>query len=209
MLKRIKKQKEFSDGELIEALRNRLQTERALEFIYAKHYRLMELIVTNTGGSKTEAEDVIQEAIISFMQMVTRGQFRGEAKVSTVLYSITRNLWITELRKQNSREARDAAFNLQQQKEGMDLAETVTRREAHQQVMDVFEQLGQDCKKLLTLFYYHELSMKEMMKQFEFGSEQALRNKKHKCMTSLLALIKKYPHVKNQLKTALQHGTTH
>lgn len=209
MLKRIRKQRDFSDQELIQALRNRVQTESALEYIYSKHYRLMELIVTNNGGSKTEAEDVIQEAIISLMQMVNREQFRGDAKVSTILYSITRNLWITELRKQTSREARDAAFELQQEKEGMDLAAMVARREAHQQIMDVFEQLGQDCKKLLTLFYYHELSMKEMMRQFEFGSEQALRNKKHKCMTSLLALIKQYPHLKNQLKTALQHGTAH
>jgi RNA polymerase sigma factor (sigma-70 family) len=199
---------EFSDKELLSALRNRRQAETALEFIYAKYYRLMEVIVTNNGGSKAEAEDVIQEALISLMQLVARNQFRGDARVSTLLYSITRNLWITELRKQNSREARQAVFDLGQEKEGMDQSAFTMRREAHQKVMQVFEQLGQDCKKLLTLFYYHDLSMKELMAQFDFGSEQALRNKKHKCMKALMQLLDQFPRLKAQLKAALHHGTT-
>jgi predicted DNA-binding protein YlxM (UPF0122 family) len=60
------------------------------------------------------------------------------------------------------------------------------KREARKQLVAVFEKLGTSCKKILTLFYYENLSIKEILEQTTYENEQVVRNKKHKCLKDWL-----------------------
>ncbi len=66
--------------------------------------------------------------------------------------------------------------------------------------MNVFEMLGTSCKKILTLFYYENLSMKEIVEQTDYDNEQVIRNKKHKCLKALTTLVKRNTSIIETLK---------
>jgi DNA-directed RNA polymerase specialized sigma subunit len=71
--------------------------------------------------------------------------------------------------------------------------------------MQVVEQLGDTCKKILVMFYYENLSMKEILSSLEYENEQVVRNKKYKCLKQLEQMITSNPSLTQTLKNIL-HG---
>ncbi|MGZ5247996.1 MAG: hypothetical protein ACXWCR_12885, partial [Flavitalea sp.] len=67
----------------------------------------------------------------------------------------------------------------------------------------VLEQIGDQCKKILTGFYYEEKSMKELLVEFSYENEQVLRNRKSRCMKKLKNLIVANANLLNMLKSCL------
>ena len=63
--------------------------------------------------------------------------------------------------------------------------------------------LGDACKKILTLFYYENLSMKEMVSHLHYENEQVVRNKKYKCLQQLTGILKENPVAAKQITELL------
>jgi DNA-directed RNA polymerase specialized sigma subunit len=71
--------------------------------------------------------------------------------------------------------------------------------------MNIVDELGEMCKKILLMFYYENLSMKEILTNLEYENEQVVRNKKYKCLKQLEQMIEINPSLKKTLKNLL-HG---
>lgn len=87
----------------------------------------------------------------------------------------------------------------------MDAGHSIADREGKAQVMKVVSELGDTCKKILLLFYYENLSMKEILEQTDYDSEQVVRNKKYKCLKQLEQMVNANPALRATLKNLL-HG---
>lgn len=84
-----------SDDELLQ--RHREGDRRAFAQLVARHHRALFQFAARHVRSPQAAEDVVQEA---FVRVVTNlADFKREARFSTWLYTITRNLCIDHLRK--------------------------------------------------------------------------------------------------------------
>ncbi len=152
-------------------------------------------IITNLG-SRQDGEDVFQEALIAFINLVKSGKFRGEASLQTTFVSIARNIWLNEQRKRKSLDTRGKLFENARQQEA-DPASLLLQREVSEQFLDLMSRLGDSCKSLLTMVYYENLTYREILERTHFESEQVIRNKKYKCMKELTDLIKDNPSLKN------------
>jgi RNA polymerase sigma factor (sigma-70 family) len=152
-------------------------------------------IITNQG-SQQDGEDVFQEALIAFINLVKSGKFRGEASLQTTFVSIARNIWLNEQRKRKSLDTRGKVFENARQQEA-DPASLLLQREVSEQFLTLMARLGDSCKSLLTMVYYENLSNKEILERTHYESEQVIRNKKYKCMKELTELIKDNPTLKN------------
>ncbi len=152
-------------------------------------------IITNQG-SQQDGEDVFQEALIAFINLVKSGKFRGEASLQTTFVSISRNIWLNEQRKRKSLDTRGKLFENARQQEA-DPASLLLQREISEQFLSLMARLGDSCKSLLTMVYYENLSNKEILERTHYESEQVIRNKKYKCMKELTELIKDNPTLKN------------
>jgi RNA polymerase sigma factor (sigma-70 family) len=199
--------KEYADQQLIAAMQNEREMDEAIRFIYRNYYGLLQQYVINNKGTKDDAADIIQETIVAFIEIVQQKKFRGESSVKSFLYSVTRNLWLSELRRKNSADNRNRVF--EQGKEALE--ETVVQhligREHYRVIQDLFESLGDKCKQLLLLVYYENLSMKDIMeKMSQYQNEQVLRNKKYKCMKQLEQMMHENEALRVQFKNALKHG---
>jgi RNA polymerase sigma factor (sigma-70 family) len=171
--------------------------------MYDGYYRYLENYVLQNSGSTDDAADIIQETFLVFIKTVEENKYRQESGVKSFLYSIVKNLWITELRKRKSMGVRNEIFENEKESVSQDISHSLVKHESHKLIMDLFQSLGDKCRNILLLFYYENLPMKEIMEKEDFSSEQVLRNKKHKCLKSLIEKIqsdeKTYTTVKNSL----------
>ena len=201
----MKKSKEFSEQEIISAIRSKEAVNSALRYLYDSYYRYLERYVLQNSGNEEDAADTIQEAFLVFIRLIEENKFRQESSVKSYLYSITRNLWITELRKRKSMAMRNELYENDKKEEVADISHAIIKNESHKIIMELFAEIGQKCKNILYRFYYEELSMKEIMVLEGFSNEQVLRNKKHKCLKGLIEIIQSDPSKYKTIKNALQH----
>ncbi|MFT3704052.1 MAG: sigma-70 family RNA polymerase sigma factor [Agriterribacter sp.] len=182
--------RQFNDVELIKNIQSDATLNDAIAFIYSAHFNYLSAAVTYNNGSNEDAQDIVQEVIVNFIELVRNQKFRGESSVKTFLHVMTRNTWLNELKKRGRAGKREMVYEKIKAEDEMIIADTIESRQAKQQLLDVFETLGNGCKKILTLFYYDNLSMKEILAQTEYDNEQVVRNKKHKCLKELTSLVK-------------------
>ncbi|MDN5211343.1 sigma-70 family RNA polymerase sigma factor [Fulvivirgaceae bacterium BMA12] len=196
----------LTNEDLILAIKSGTNIDEAISFIYKNYYSLLENIVLSNNGNKADAEDIIQEVLVIFIEMVNKDKYRAEASVKSFLYTLTRNLWISELRKKSSAQKRNTSYEDSRELIERDISDYLVYHESRKLVMTLFEKLGEKCNKILTYFYYDNFSMKEILQKVDYESEQVLRNKKYKCLKGLINMVNSSPGIKENLKTALQNG---
>lgn len=197
----------FSDEGLVVALKDPQAINEAIKHIYREYYNLLENYVINNKGSADDAADVIQEAIVAFIEMVQEDKFRGEASVKSFLYAITRNVWLAELKRRSSRDNRNRIFETGKDKEDVAVTKHLTQRENYTLIQALFEKLGGKCKQLLLLVYYEDLSMNDIMQRMpDYQNEQVLRNKKYKCMKQLEQMVQDDDYLRIEFKNALKNA---
>lgn len=197
--------KRLSDTELLAAIRQGSGLDAAIRSVYREHFENMAWLVKNNNGNQQDAEDIFQEVLVSFIGLVQKDKFRGESSVKTFLFSMTKHSWLNELKKRGRSEVRELKFEKARDQQETDVSHLIAEREEKKQVMDVVEQLGDTCKKILVMFYYENLSMKEILANLEYENEQVVRNKKYKCLKQLEQMITSNPSLLQTLKNIL-HG---
>ncbi|KPQ14883.1 MAG: ECF family RNA polymerase sigma factor [Algoriphagus marincola HL-49] len=201
----MKLNKHASDREISEMIRMKKDQNIAIAQLYEQHYGLLEKLVLQNNGTEDDAADVIQDSMLVLVQMIKSEKFRGEASIKSILYSIAKNKWISEIRKQKSTQNRHESYHLEEDEYSPDVSEAIANQENLKYVMALFEKLGDTCRRILQLFYYEELAMKEICEQLEFSSEQVLRNKKYKCLKSLTDSVKASPGISKTLQKILRN----
>ena len=189
----------YSDEELVNALVHNAGMNQAIRYIYQSYFEDLSSLIIHNSGTRQDAEDTIQEVIVTFIDIVRNGKFRGESSIKTFLVSLTRNLWLNNLRKKERSSARDVIFEKQREQAEDNMLEHMAEREKKKQVLLLLEQAGEMCKKILLLFYFQEMSMKEMVAHLPYDNEQVIRNKKSKCLQKLSEQLKNNPALLNSL----------
>jgi RNA polymerase sigma factor (sigma-70 family) len=187
------KGKMYSDAELIAAIRMGDQLNSAIFFIYQQYSDTISSFIIANSGTAQDAEDIFQETVVIFIDLVKKDKFRGDAAVKTFLVAIARNIWLNELKKRERTGIREKRFENSRETNEMDVSQYIADREVKQQFHEVLNKLGEPCKKILTLFYYENLSMKDMLNHLPYENEQVVRNKKYKCLQQLTGLFKQNP----------------
>jgi RNA polymerase sigma factor (sigma-70 family) len=197
--------KRLSDAELLAAIKQGRGLDAAIRSVYREHFESMAWLVKNNNGNQQDAEDIFQEVLVSFIGLVKKDKFRGESSVKTFLFSMTKHTWLNELKKRSRSEARELKFEKARDQQETDVSHLIADREDKKQVMNIVAQLGDTCKKILVMFYYENLSMKEILADLEYENEQVVRNKKYKCLKQLEQMITSNPSLLQTLKNIL-HG---
>ncbi|MEM9675076.1 MAG: sigma-70 family RNA polymerase sigma factor [Bacteroidota bacterium] len=194
--------RDYNDQEVVHAIKTEKDIDEAIQFIYREYYGLLENYVRNNSGNEDDAADIIQEAIVAFIEMVKKEKYRGQASVKSLLFTLTRNLWISELRKRKSATRRHEVYEDTRDDIEQDVSEHLAYKEKQALIIALLDQLGSTCRKILELFYYQNLSIKEILEQLpQYTNEQVIRNKKYKCLKELVSNVKSSPTIIENLKT--------
>jgi len=162
-------------------------------YIYRQYAELISFNVVTMGGSLQDGEDIFQETVVTFIDLVRKSKFRGESSVKTFLVSVARNIWLNELKRRKSGDQRAKVFETSRGHIENDVIENLNKRELREQLLSLINHLGESCRKVLTLFYYENLPFEEIVRKMGYESQQVARNKKYKCMKELSDLIRNNP----------------
>jgi RNA polymerase sigma factor (sigma-70 family) len=191
------------DAEIIDNLQRNRHVDESIRHLYRLYYEFLGRYVVNNSGTWDDAQDIFQESVIAFINVVQAGKFRGEASIKTFLFSLNRNIWLNELKKRGRTQLREMAYEKGVDRTEQGINAAVEMKEANSELMKIMDQLGEACKKILVLFYYENRSMKEILTSLDFENEQVVRNKKYKCLKRLEEMITKNQSLYHQLKNLL------
>jgi RNA polymerase sigma factor (sigma-70 family) len=169
----------MNDLEIVKGLKS--GNEALLETLYKKHYKMMIHMILKNSGTEEEAKDIYQDSIIVFWQKVRSENFELTSKISTYLYSICFNLWRKELerKKRFSNEEKDG-----------ESVPTFEQNERIKIMNDCLQQMGDVCRKVLSLYYFDNYSMQEIANELGFANADTAKTKKYKCKKDLDQLVK-------------------
>ncbi len=155
--------------------------ESAIEYLYKKYYKMMTSMVIKNSGTEDEAQDIYQDALVVFWQKVTKKELILTSRISTYIYSICLNLWRKELtRKQR------LSNDMIERSEYIDF----DKKEKHEIIHKCIGELGETCKKILSLYYFDGRPMKEIAVLMNFANADTAKTKKYKCKKKLDKQIK-------------------
>ena len=194
---------ELTDAEIIDNLSRHRNVDLSLQFLYRSHYEFLGRYVVNNSGSWDDAQDIFQEVIVAFINLVKAGKFRGESSIRTFLYSLNKNIWLNELKKRGRAQVREMKYEKASDKAEQGINTALEAREANAGLMKLMDELGETCKKILLLYYFENQSMKEILTSLNYENEQVVRNKKYKCLKRLEELLTGNKSLYHQLKNLL------
>ena len=173
-----------SDQELIQQLLSGEISiaEKGWELIYTSIYPMISEMVRKNGGAEDDGVDIFQDALLIFNCNLKSGKFRGDSSIKTYLYSISRNLWLKEYnRKRKQSDAETESIEVSQKE--IDYLINV------EVVSLLMNELKEDCRTILTEYYYNNKSMAELMEIFNVNSVQVAKTKKWRCLNYLKRLF--------------------
>jgi RNA polymerase sigma factor (sigma-70 family) len=195
----------FTDADIISNLVNDQEVSASLKFLYRENFQVLSRYVLGNNGSEQDAEDIFQEVIVAFINLLKAGKFRGESSIRTFLFSLNKHLWLNELKRRGRALLREEKYEKSMNREDQTADLAMELEQTRGELMKTLDLLGENCKKVLLLFYFENKSMKEMLELLPYENEQVVRNKKSKCMKKLEALVKENSILYNQLKNYI-HG---
>jgi RNA polymerase sigma factor (sigma-70 family) len=142
--------------------------------------------------------------VIAFIDSVKKGKYRHESSVKTFLASVARHIWFNDLKKKERAGIREKKYESARDQHEMDISHQIGDIEQRRQLRGLLTQLGEPCHKLLHLFYYENLPMKEIVEHLPYENEQVVRNKKYKCLQQLTGLLKANPALAGQLNELIK-----
>lgn len=167
----------MNDQKIVQQLKGG-KRQKAFVQLY-KGFPTVKKLIQSKGGTAEEAEDVFQEALIIFYKKAIQPDFELTAKISTYLYSVSRFLWKDEQKKKGLEYGTEEVENIKFESE---LEEIAQKEKKFLVIEEVLNSIGEKCLKILQLFYYKGLSMKEIARQVDLKSEKVTKNQKYKCL---------------------------
>jgi len=154
-----------------------------------KEYRtgFTEWICSTQKIQYEEALEIYQQTILVFYENIVNGRLRElKSNIRTYLFAIGKNK-VKEYRRHNRRNTEISEY------EAESLTENKEENARKERMISVsnncIELLGDPCKKLLILYYYHKRSMKEISAEMGYKNENTTKNQKYKCLEKLRSLI--------------------
>jgi RNA polymerase sigma factor (sigma-70 family) len=166
----------MKDQQIIEFLRSG-NYSKASEKLYA-YFPVIKKLVLKNSGSKQDAEDVYQEALIILMNKMQNPEFKLTSSLNTYVYSVCRFLWNDELKKKNKMIKVDIKGNETILEEAAPTRDDQDQRMAEK----AFDLIGEKCKELLRLFYFNQMSLKDIAVKLRFSTEKVAKNQKYRCL---------------------------
>ena len=178
--------KPAQDTYFIEGIRG--GSKKVLDEIYKKYFPTVQRLVTRNSGTLEDAKDIFQEVLVAIFDRLHRDSFVLTCQFGTFLYSVARNLWFKQLRRNNIHfidiENTETSESFTQEES----EEVTLMNERYQLYIRKFQEIGEQCRNLL-LRFMQGADMKTIAVEFGFASEAYAKKRKFKCKEQLIQKI--------------------
>jgi RNA polymerase sigma factor (sigma-70 family) len=171
-----------SDAKILDLIRK--GDEEALVTLYESNRKPIAMYIARNSGTTDDAQDVLQESLVILWERIRTGKFEYEAQLSTFIFATVKNLWLQRLR-QKKRFASAEIDPEEHEEKGPSVLDSLIATEQAALVRDALGKIGEQCRKLLLLFYWEEQSMEEIATRLGFANADTVKAKKYQCKKAL------------------------
>ena len=161
----------LADEELIEQISTTTtMPNKAYDELVKRHYSWVYRVCLIRLGNQSDAEDVAQDVFVRVQKHIRR--FENRSAVRTWLYRIAQNQCNTFVSKNNRiviESIEDYAENLKDVKTEI----SNTRRELTDETHYVISKLSEQCRAIIDLRFFQDLSLEEISEQLNIGLSAA------------------------------------
>jgi RNA polymerase sigma factor (sigma-70 family) len=164
----------MKDQEIIQLLRSG-NTHLALRKLFVYQNTVVKHIKANSG-SRQDAEDVFQEALIILCRKACDANFQLTSTLNTYIFGICKNLWRDELRKRSG----DSA--ILPDHDFIDADDSLVNEQKYNLAEKALNAVSETCRSIFQLFYIEKISMISIAERLGLSSENAAKIQKYKCL---------------------------
>lgn len=171
-----------SDHPLLDRLRS--GDREVLVELYKDNERMIKKYVLDNNGTSDDAEDLLQEALVVLWQNARKPDFQLDAKASTYLFAVVRNLWLKQIekRKKGTRLNDSHQEVAAEEPKHLDMDLAVIRKELNS--------MGELCRKILLMFYFDGYDMNTIAEANNLSNSNTAKAKKYQCLKELTQQVK-------------------
>ena len=174
-----------SDARTLDRIRK--GDEGALAQLYAENRDPVRSLVMRNSGNADDADDMLQESLVTLWERVRTGRFHYSARLGTFLYATARNMWLRRLARKRKEPTGIVTDPPGEDASPLDL---LIEEEEAEIVRSALESLGEPCRKLLLLFYWEEESMDSIAVRMGMANADTVKSKKYQCKKALEAILR-------------------
>lgn len=186
----------FSDSDIVQGMlsEDERMVGESLRRLYKSCSQMITQIVCSNGGNVQDAEDLVQEVLLMFRAQLLSGKFvyKEDVRVSTYIYRMAMNQWITTLSRRSADSKRVAEYHVRNEAVNRDPSRIFEDVEETETFLAVFSKLNPLEQELLRHYYDKKLTLEQIANLLDIKSADAAKMMKHRTMLKLRGLIKKY-----------------
>lgn len=175
----------YSDRKLIEGLKK--HDEDVIQYLYDHAGPMVYKLILKSGGSADVAEDIFQEGILATYLNIRTGRYQksSDTRLTTYLVQVCRYQWMNHMKNaENNRRRLESYPDIAAPPPG---TEASIREKRIKLLHGYIGRVGENCQKILRLFYWKKKSYEEIGLKMEMTPESA-KNQKYRCMKKLKEL---------------------
>ncbi|MFP2997077.1 sigma-70 family RNA polymerase sigma factor [Spongiivirga sp. MCCC 1A20706] len=176
----------LTDQDLFNALKN--GSEQAFKKVYEDNREKFVLFAKRYDLTDDEVIDIYQDAYIVFHENIVSGKIKQfTSTISTYLFSIGKFMIMDKMRKNNKTIRSEKVMSVVKEEVDINDFEIDITAPSERQLLlkKFFSSLGEQCQKILTLFYYRGLTIDEIMEVGNYASKNVVKSQKSRCLKTL------------------------
>ena len=171
-----------SDAKILDLIRK--GDEEALVTLFDLNRKPIAAYIIRNSGTTEDAQDVLQESLAILWERIRTGRFEYKAQLSTFIYATAKNLWSQRLRQKKHLSSAEIDPEAHED-QSPSVLDSLVATEQVELVRTALETIGEQCRKLLLLFYWEEQSMEEIAVRLGFANADTVKAKKYQCKKAL------------------------
>jgi RNA polymerase sigma factor (sigma-70 family) len=180
----------LEDKEILSAI-EKGDPERVMEILYKKEFPKLENYIRRNSGTSEDARDIFQEAVITLYTHVKLKKFNPQYQIAGFLYVVGCNRWKKRCRKNPDSVELDKTILPDAGEDST--YEQLFSDESKGIVNKLFEQVGENCRKILELSVFYDYSLREICNVLGYESEDTVKTRRYKCKQKMIALVNENP----------------
>ncbi len=186
----------ISDSEIIDSILKGRE-DHVLSQLYTSCYPRVRRFILSRKGSEADAEDLFQDAVVTFFSKVVNRSFDAEKyQIEPFIIGVSKNLWIDKFRRDKKIDFTDETNEYGSTGD----EHYVINQERAQIVNEILASVGDSCKEILIRVIYHGMSMKEISEELGYQSVDSAKTQHYKCRQKLIKKFKDNEYLKSILK---------
>jgi RNA polymerase sigma factor (sigma-70 family) len=162
--------------------------EKSIRTVYNDNKNGFILFAKRYNLSQDDLIDVYQDAIIALIENAKKGKIDDlKSSITTYLFGIGKFMIFQKLKKEGKTVAIDDFEKIEMIYDDYSEEETNLQIEMLQ---NGFKKLGEQCRKVLQLFYYEEKKLDEIQSLLGYTNKDVLKSQKSRCLKQLKELSK-------------------